>query len=111
MNNRNKIRLIVACLLCAGMAQAKVTLPSIWGDNMVLQQQSEVHFHGKANVGKAITLNASWTKSSIKTKSDAFGHWNATIRTPAAGGPFTISISDGETLELKNILIGEVWFC
>jgi len=111
MNNRNKTRLILACLLCTGIAQAKVTLPSIWSDNMVLQQQSEVHFHGKATAGKAVTLNASWNKSSIKTKSDASGHWSAAIRTPAAGGPFSISISDGETLELKNILIGEVWFC
>lgn len=111
MNNRNKIRLIIACLLITSIAQAKITLPSIWGDDMVLQQQSEVHFHGKAAAGKLVTLNASWSKSSIKTKSDASGHWNAAIRTPVAGGPFSISISDGETLELKNILVGEVWFC
>jgi hypothetical protein len=107
----NKIRLIIACLLITSIAQAKVTLPSIWGDNMVLQQQSAAYFHGKATAGKVITLNASWSKSSIKTKSDVPGHWSAVLPTPVAGGPFTISISDGETLELKNILVGEVWFC
>ncbi len=38
---------IISLLFPLGM-QAKVRLTSIWGDNMVLQQQSEVTFHGKA---------------------------------------------------------------
>ena len=38
---------VISLLFPLGM-QAKVRLTSIWGDNMVLQQQSEVTFHGKA---------------------------------------------------------------
>lgn len=33
------------------------------------------------------------------------------ISTPVAGGPYEITFNDGELLTLKNILIGEVWFC
>lgn len=33
------------------------------------------------------------------------------VKTPGAGGPYEIKISDGEKILLKNILIGEVWFC
>ena len=33
------------------------------------------------------------------------------MQTPSAGGPFTITISDGEPVILTNILIGEVWLC
>jgi sialate O-acetylesterase len=33
------------------------------------------------------------------------------VSTPVAGGPYTITISDGEPVTIKNILIGEVWFC
>ncbi|HMP92315.1 MAG TPA: sialate O-acetylesterase, partial [Phnomibacter sp.] len=38
-------------------------------------------------------------------------HFKTTIPTPAAGGPFTITLSDGEDLTLHNVLIGEVWLC
>lgn len=44
-------------------------------------------------------------------KSDHKGQWLAIVTTPDAGGPYEITISDGETLTLKNVLIGEVWFC
>ncbi len=91
--------------------QAKVILPSIFGDNMVMQQQSDVHIHGKATAGKNVSLSISWEKTKIITKSNRVGEWKAIIRTPSAGGPYNISISDGEVLVLKNILIGEVWFC
>ena len=47
--------LIISLLFPLGM-QAKVRLTSIWGDNMVLQQQSEVTFHGKASANSKITI-------------------------------------------------------
>ena len=50
---------IISLLFPLGM-QAKVRLTSIWGDNMVLQQQSEVTFHGKASANSKITIEASW---------------------------------------------------
>ena len=102
---------VMFCLLITATVQAKVTLPSIWGDNMVLQQQSEVRFHGKATVGKKVSLSVSWGMNEIKTKSNSAGEWEAVVRTPSSGGPYDITISDGEALVLKNILIGEVWFC
>lgn len=111
MKTSAKVGLMIIGLLIIGVLQAKVTLPSIWGDNMVLQQQSDVYFHGKATANKSIVLVVSWNKTAIRTKSNAYGNWNALVRTPTAGGPFSISISDGEKLELKNILVGEVWFC
>ena len=48
---------IISLLFPLGM-QAKVRLTSIWGDNMVLQQQSEVTFHGKASANSKITIEA-----------------------------------------------------
>ncbi|TYK37036.1 sialate O-acetylesterase [Bacteroides pyogenes] len=91
--------------------QAKVYLPSIWGDNMVLQQQSEVFFQGKAVPNKEITIEVSWDRHKISTISDEYGNWKAKVFTPTAGGPYSIRFSDGEEFILNNILIGEVWFC
>lgn len=101
----------IICLLFPLGIQAKVKLTSIWGDNMVLQQQSEVIFRGKASANKQIVAIASWNQHKVTTRSDQEGNWKLELLTPAAGGPYTISFSDGEKLTLNNILIGEVWFC
>lgn len=51
-------------VLCSE-TEAKVTLTSIWGDNMVLQQQAEVTFRGKATPGKRVYASASWNHRKI----------------------------------------------
>lgn len=91
--------------------EAKVQLISIWGDNMVLQQNADLQFSGTATPGKNVVVRPSWSKSKSSVISDASGNWSLKLRTPSAGGPYKISISDGEELLLNNVLIGEVWFC
>jgi sialate O-acetylesterase len=39
------------------------------------------------------------------------GRWKLIINTPAAGGPFNISLKGSNEIVLKNVLIGEVWLC
>ena len=92
-------------------AQAKVTLPSFFSDNMVLQQQEKVAVWGWTDSGKKVTVKPSWTKAKTVAVPDASGRWEARIATPAAGGPYEIAFSDGDKLVLSNVLIGEVWFC
>lgn len=92
-------------------AQAKVTLPNIFTDDMVLQQKEKVVFWGDAASDKTITITTSWDNQKYTVQSNAEGKWEGTINTPSFGGPYTISFNDGEVSELKNILIGEVWIC
>lgn len=91
--------------------QAEVKLPSIFSDNMVLQQQSDVSFWGNATAGADVKIKTSWNGKSYSVRAGADGKWRTKVATPSAGGPFTITISDGKTLTLKNVLIGEVWVC
>ena len=86
-------------------SEAKVTLPSILGDNMVLQQQTEVELWGKARPNAVVTVKTSWNNR------DGKGNWSLKVSTPVAGGSYKITFNDGELLTLQNILIGEVWFC
>ena len=107
-------RLISVCvLLCClvSMAQAKVDLPQLFADNMVLQQQSDVARWGKAAANARITITTTWSKAKTVVKADAGGDWFVRIATPAAGGPYEMTFDDGEKLTLKNVLIGEVWIC
>lgn len=90
---------------------AKVKLPSIVSNNMVLQQQSEVKLWGWAEPNVKIKIKTSWDKKSYTAVSDEKGNWLQKVNTPAAGGPFEIEFNDGEKTVLSDVLIGEVWFC
>jgi sialate O-acetylesterase len=95
----------------AGTLSAKVTLPALVGDNMVLQQQSDVKIWGWSEPNASVKITTSWgAKGSVK--SDKEGNWYITVTTPAASyTSHTITVSDGEPVVIKNILIGEVWLC
>ena len=112
-NNTMKKWIMFICLvMIQAWAKAKVILPEILSDNMVLQQQTEVCLWGKAEANKLIIISPSWTDKIYKTKSDKDGKWKTKIVTPTASYiTYTISVSDGEEIKLNNILIGEVWFC
>ena len=99
-----------ALLLFGAIAGAKVQMPSVFSDNMVLQQQTEVALWGSAT-GKSVTVSASWAPGKEIVATVKRGKWAARLATPAAGGPFELKVSDGEELVFKNVLIGEVWFC
>ena len=103
--------LLVHFLSISTSVKAKVKLPSVLSSNMVLQQQSNVKLWGEAKENSFVTVKTSWNNKSYKTATDQQGKWLLAVSTPVAGGPYEISFSDGETLTLKNILIGEVWFC
>ena len=106
-----KLFLFASLLFAAASMDAKVELPSVFGDNMVLQRNSEVAFWGTAKPDSKVTIKPSWNASKTVVKSDEHGKWFARVQKPEAGGPYTVSLSDGEKLVLDNVLIGEVWFC
>ena len=93
------------------LLNAKVTLPAFFSDNMVLQQKTEAAIWGWAKPNGTVQLTSSWNKKKYTAQSDQAGKWKLKISTPDAGGPYEITISDGESITLHNILIGEVWFC
>lgn len=106
-----KIIVLLAILLSACEINAKIELPSIFANNMVLQQKSMVTIWGKASPNKKISVSGTWNKTKYNTISKDDGSWSLKIKTPAAGGPYELNISDGKIIKLTNILIGEVWLC
>lgn len=90
---------------------ANISLPEIFSDNMVLQQKSDVVLWGWAKPSEKVTISASWLDSLVSVTGDTQGTWKITVKTPAAGGPYTISFKGQNEIDLKNVLIGEVWLC
>ena len=103
--------LITFLTLISCQTSSHLKLPSLIGDNMLLQQKTNAKIWGKANPGRKISVSASWnSKGQAITGKD--GKWSVILSTPDAGGPYTIVISARDTtITVKNILIGEVWFC
>jgi sialate O-acetylesterase len=108
---KNNIFKFVFFLLISSTMMANVTLPNIFGDNMVLQRNAEVKIWGWASPKEEIKLTASWNNQEYKVVANNQAQWELKIKTPEAGGPFTISIKGYNEVVLKNILIGEVWVC
>ncbi|MBL7856703.1 MAG: sialate O-acetylesterase [Cyclobacteriaceae bacterium] len=108
-----KNTLLFFCLLLfSTLADAQLRLPSVFGDHMVLQQQTDAPIWGWAHNGQDILITVSWDTAQFKTKSSNAAFWSTTIKTPTAGGPHTITIkAGGEVITLEDVMSGEVWLC
>lgn len=88
---------------------SSLSLSNLFTDHMVLQRESYVSIFGTAGKHSVIRIQGSWGDNA-RTIADDTGQWLAKIKTPTAGGPYSLSITEGElTIELNDILIGEVW--
>jgi sialate O-acetylesterase len=105
--------LLIALQLITCSATAKLILPQIIGNNMVLQQNTTVKIWGWANPGTTVTIISSWDRTPISVQVANDSSWVAKIKTPTGSYTTrTLEIHNGkEKLTLSNILIGEVWFC
>ena len=109
--NLTLIKIVLLLFVFHSVLKAEIKLPAIFGDHMVLQQQTDAAIWGEATPNKTVKVTTSWDRKNYSTKSDNQGNWKLKVKTPSAGGPFQITISDGKSLKLENILIGEVWVC
>ena len=118
----NKVRLSLAVLLClcaTSMVDAKVKLPALISDGMVLQREQPIKVWGTADAGESVQVkflqNATRTgvkggklKVAYTVTADANGRWTLTLPAMKPGGPYILQVND---IELKDILVGDVWLC
>jgi sialate O-acetylesterase len=102
---------LLLLLVLSSFIRAEVKMPAIFGDNMVLQQQTEAAIWGKADLNATVRITTSWNKKSYSVRADKDGMWKVKVSTPVAGGPYNVTISDGKPVSLMNVMIGEVWVC
>ncbi len=90
---------------------AQLRLPAILASGMVLQQNDSVSLWGWGGPGTKVFVTTSWNGQTDSTKVSSGARWLLRIKTPSAGGPFTISIKNNSVIVLDDVMIGEVWVC
>jgi sialate O-acetylesterase len=101
--------LVIALAFYASPCLADVRLPKILGSNMVLQRDSSVKIWGWADAGEEVRVTCNWLDGQTSVTADTEGNWQVSVRTGAAGGPHAITIEGENTVQLEQILFGEVW--
>ncbi len=101
--------LLLIFVLPALISMADVTLPRIFGDNMVLQRNKPINIWGWAAVGEKISVQ--FHDQGKSAKADKSGKWQVFLSPEPAGGPFQLTVKGKNQVQLSNILVGEVWIC
>ena len=109
---QSRLRLVVglvSCLLITAAAQAAVRPGGLFSDNAVLQQKVKVPVWGTTDKTEKITVNIAGQQAEAVPED---GKWKVELGPMPPGGPHVMTITQaGDKIELKNILIGEVWLC
>jgi len=88
--------------------RAEVQLPDVIGSSMVLQQKQKVPIWGTAEPGEAVTV--SFGKKQKTAVADSNGKWRVDLEPMAANAsPQVMTISGKNKIDLRDILVGEVW--
>jgi sialate O-acetylesterase len=102
---------IASLLLLSSLCNAQLTLPKVFGDSMVLQRGIIIPVWGTATPGSQVTGQLGTVQATAKAGKD--GKWMLRFPKFTAGGPYRLKIIEqgkpNTAIELKGILIGDVW--
>lgn len=97
----------VFILATTPFAQADIKLPGVFSDHMVLQRDQALPVWGTASPGEMITVAIDGQTQATKAVDD--GKWMTKLKPLKAGGPHVLSIRGNNAIEIKDVLVGEVW--
>ncbi len=90
------------------MVSAAVTLPAVLSSHMVLQREQPIHLWGWADPQETVSLEFQAAQRS--TVANRKGRWDVYLPPQAAGGPYTLTVKAANTIELEDVMVGDVWF-
>ncbi len=107
--NTVRTMLVMSAVLAAfaGAARAQMQLPSVIGDNMVLQRGTDAPVWGWDGPGTEVTVT--FRGHDVQATAGEDGKWMARVPTGDAGGPFELAVKGTDQTTLKNVMVGEVW--
>jgi len=101
---------LAALTALASSAQAEVKLASVFTDSMVLQCDMPAPVWGWADAGEEVTVQFGGQKKKAVAGKD--GKWQVNLdKLSATAEPHILIVEGSNKIELKDVLVGEVWIC
>ncbi|HEX2628358.1 MAG TPA: sialate O-acetylesterase [Chitinophagaceae bacterium] len=101
--------LLCGCLFTSMTGHSQVKLPRLISDSMILQRDIKLNIWGWAAAQEKVSIGFQNKKYTAIT--DNNGKWLVQLPAMKAGGPYTMTIDASNHIEIKDILIGDVWVC
>lgn len=98
---------LVVVTVCSTVSLADVKVPPVFSDHMVLQRDLAAPVWGTAEAGEKVVVSIAG--QSLTAKADDEGKWSVKLKPLKAGGPLVLSIKASNTIELNDVLVGDVW--
>jgi sialate O-acetylesterase len=108
---RNILLLAIILLFFSSLTEAQLRLPAIISSGMVLQQNDSASLWGWGNPAEKISVTTSWDNRTDTATVNNRANWKIKVKTPVAGGPYSITLKGSNTIVLNDVMIGEVWIC
>lgn len=101
---------VVALLAVFVVTEAKIWLPQMFQNGMVLQRNQTVSIWGTAD--KNNTVKIKFVGKQYKTVAGDDGKWLIELPEMKAGGPYEMTVSDESSKTvISDVMIGDVWMC
>ena len=100
---------MINLLLVPFVMQSMPFLSPVFGSHMVLQRDKPNAIWGWTTPGEKVTVQILKTKETATA--DETGKWMLKIKPPRTGGPYKVTVSGSQTVELEDVLVGDVWVC
>jgi sialate O-acetylesterase len=109
-NSRFLSLITILFLLNASGLFAKIELPFVISDGMVMQRREPIPIWGWSDANAKITVTFAGKKKTVR--SDGNGLWHTVFKAKDAGGPYELQIKSGaESQIIRDIMVGDVWLC
>lgn len=91
------------------LARAEVKPAPLFGDGMVLQRELPVPVWGTADKGEKVTVT--FCGQTVSAVADEQGKWCLKLASLKPGGPFPMTLGGNNTINYKQVFVGDVWLC
>ncbi len=105
----SKILLLLVLSVFFLVSEARVTLPNLFTNHMVLQREMKIPVWGKGASGEKIVVSLG--SNMAETTADATGKWMVKLKPMKSGGPYNLKVKGENELEFSDVLLGDVWIC
>lgn len=100
------LSVLLLSVIMSAQTPAKVRLPKLISDSMVLQRDVDLDIWGWSDPGTWITVRFNGGYYETKTGED--GRWTVTLPPQKAGGPYIMEVNE---ITIRDVLVGDVWLC